>query len=323
MSCCCPIGRPPAKPPPTSARVVSVKKEERGSASLMKPKYQDTGAPPPLATKASSVKRISATQGRRVAVRVEDDGEDAAAPFPVVQKSAEIRFQILAAINRSELLQDLSREQSDLLVNAAIEVACEAEQTVIEQGAPGDHFYMVQSGSYDVYVRASDDATQGAALKRYFSGEAFGELALTFSVDWWCIGILAYECLGCQTPFLSDSDMAMYRKIVKGPADGNISWPKSIPPDARDFIEAQINVDPLKRPGSMKDGALDVKTHKWLAQVDWKKAEARKLEAPWKPKIKSATDASNFDEFDDDAKENFPREDFAKDLFKEFADVWV
>ena len=47
----------------------------------------------------------------------------------------------------------------------------------------------------------------------------------------------------------------------------------------------------------MKDGALDVKTHKWLAQVDWKKAEARKLEAPWKPKIKSATDASNFDEF--------------------------
>ena len=77
------------------------------------------------------------------------------------------------------------------------------------------------------------------------------------------------------------------------------------------------------QPGSMKDGALDVKTHKWLAQVDWKKAEARKLEAPWKPKIKSATDASNFDEFDDDAKENFPREDFAKDLFKEFADVWV
>ena len=154
MSCCCPIGRPPAKPPPTSARVVSVKKEERGSASLMKEKYQDTGAPPPL-------------------------------------------------------------------------------------------------------------------------------------------------------------------------ADGNISWPKSIPSDARDFIEAQINVDPLKRPGSMKDGALDVKTHKWLAQVDWKKAEARKLEAPWKPKIKSATDASNFDEFDDDAKENFPREDFAKDLFKEFADVWV
>ena len=214
MSCCCPIGRPPAKPPPTSARVVSVKKEERGSASLMKQKYQDTGAPPPLATKASSVKRISATQGRRVAGH-------------------------------------------------------------------------------------------------------------TFSVDWWCIGILAYECLGCQTPFLSDSDMAMYRKIVKGPADGNISWPKSIPPDARDFIEAQINVDPLKRPGSMKDGALDVKTHKWLAQVDWKKAEARKLEAPWKPKIKSATDASNFDEFDDDAKENFPREDFAKDLFKEFADVWV
>jgi len=31
MSCCCPIGRPPAKPPPTSARVVSVKKEERGA----------------------------------------------------------------------------------------------------------------------------------------------------------------------------------------------------------------------------------------------------------------------------------------------------
>ena len=36
--------------------------------------------------------------------------------------------------------------------------------------------------------------------------------------------------------------------------------------------------------------------------IDWKKAEAKTLEAPWKPKIKSSTDASNFDEFDDDAR---------------------
>ena len=33
--------------------------------------------------------------------------------------------------------------------------------------------------------------------------------------DWWCVGILTYECLTGTTPFVSDDPMDGYRKIIK------------------------------------------------------------------------------------------------------------
>jgi len=140
-----------------------------------------------------------------------------------------------------------------------------------------------------------------------------------FGADWWCVGILTFECLTGQTPFVSNDPMDGYRKIIKC----RVPWPPHLQPMAKDFIDKLLQVDPARRLGTMKNGPKDVKNHPWFSNFDFKKLEAKQLPAPYVPKIKSDSDDSNFDHYDDEGKRNYPREDFGRDDFKEFADEWV
>lgn len=51
-------------------------------------------------------------------------------------------------------------------------------------------------------------------------------------VDHWCLGILCYEFLVGNPPFLSDSQQETYVKIKTL----NIQWPEQITPGAKDLI---------------------------------------------------------------------------------------
>ena len=81
-----------------------------------------------------------------------------------------------------------------------------------------------------------------------------------FAADWWCVGILAFECLTGTTPFVSNDPMEAYRKIVKG----RVPWPAQLTTNARDFIDRLLCVDPSHRLGSFKGGSKDVRNHGWF-----------------------------------------------------------
>ena len=140
-----------------------------------------------------------------------------------------------------------------------------------------------------------------------------------FAADWWCVGILAFECLTGTTPFVSNDPMEGYRKIIKC----RVPWPAQLSVAAKDFIDRLLCVDPSRRLGSLKGGAKDVRQHTWFSALDFKCLEKKQHPAPYVPKIKSKTDDSNFDTYTDDGKTNYPQEDFPKDMFAEFAEEWV
>ena len=59
--------------------------------------------------------------------------------------------------------------------------------------------------------------------------------------------------------------------------------------------------------------------HAFFKQIDWNKLVRKELKAPYVPKIKSSTDTSNFDDYDDDSGEEWVRfNDKSKDVFKGF-----
>ena len=62
-----------------------------------------------------------------------------------------------------------------------------------------------------------------------------------------------------------------------------------ITPHARAFIEELLVTDPKKRRGSSKQGGAEVRAHKWLETVQFKKLEARQLPAPFLPEGTTAT----------------------------------
>jgi len=142
-----------------------------------------------------------------------------------------------------------------------------------------------------------------------------------FGADWWCVGILAFECLTGTTPFVSNEPMEGYRKIIKC----RVPWPGSMSAPAKDFIDRLLCVDPTRRLGCLKGGSKDVRNHPWMKDLcaDFKSLESKSEPAPYVPKIKSDTDDSNFDQYTDEGKANYPQEDFPKDMFAEFADEWV
>ena len=86
------------------------------------------------------------------------------------------------------------------------------------------------------------------------------------------MGILTYECLTGTTPFVAGDPMEGYRKIIKC----RVPWPSSFTPNAKDFMDKLIVVDPARRMGANKAGPAGVKEHPWLLDVNWKALEGKK-----------------------------------------------
>jgi len=110
------------------------------------------------------------------------------------------------------------------------------------------------------------------------------------AVDWWTLGILIYELNAGIDPFTADDPMDIYRKILKG----KIRFPKNFDQNARSIVKHLLEADLSKRYGNLKNGANDIKNHRWFGQIDWNSLLAKKIPVPYKPKVKAPNDTSNF-----------------------------
>lgn len=68
----------------------------------------------------------------------------------------------------------MSESEINTLALATLNELYEAGHTIVREGEPGDIFYMIDSGSVDVFIKAKGDAP----VVTLTSGQFFGELAL-------------------------------------------------------------------------------------------------------------------------------------------------
>ncbi|GAA5984088.1 hypothetical protein JCM10908_006045 [Rhodotorula pacifica] len=135
--------------------------------------------------------------GRRTSVSAESLDPNAATqalPKTVIPKTASQRARIEKAIANNLLFRNLDQEQHDDVLNAMKEVTVQPGTEVIVQGAVGDFFYVVEEGTFEVWVRAAPThsyagpgqslVTQPGEEKKvatYGPGGSFGELALMYN----------------------------------------------------------------------------------------------------------------------------------------------
>jgi len=95
-------------------------------------------------------------------------------PKVVIPKTDEARHRINKAIQDNLLFRNLDLEQKTDIINAMFERKVVKGEMVIQQGDPGDNFYVVDSGHFDIFVNGLKKAEAA-------SGGSFGELALMYN----------------------------------------------------------------------------------------------------------------------------------------------
>ena len=85
------------------------------------------------------------------------------------------------------------------------------------------------------------------------------------SADWYCLGVLVYEFLHGEAPFLADTEEEMITNMRME----NLTLSKHISAEARDLIARLLQTDDENRPG-----AEEIKAHPWFTSVDWSVFEA-------------------------------------------------
>ncbi|KAJ3190635.1 serine/threonine protein kinase, AGC [Irineochytrium annulatum] len=123
----------------------------------------------------------------------------------------------------------------------------------------------------------------------YMAPEVILKLGYTRAVDWWSLAIVCYEFQAGYSPFLSDSAVAIYEKII----EGDMRWSSQIQGTSKEFLSAMLQMSPSKRLGF--GGAAEIKAHAWFRGVNWQAVERRQVPVPFVPTVHGERDVANFD----------------------------
>ena len=117
------------------------------------------------------------------------------------------------------------------------------------------------------------------------------EQGYTTMVDFWSLGVLVFEMCCGWSPFYAEDTQQMYKNI----AFGKVRFPRdALSPEGRNFVKGLLNRNPRHRLGANGD-AEELKRHPFFADVDWEAFVQKRVVPPFKPKLSSVLDTSNFD----------------------------
>lgn len=125
----------------------------------------------------------------------------------------------------------------------------------------------------------------------YIPPEIVQNLRYTYAVDWWSYGVLCYEMITGQSPFCGEDEEELFHAIC----NAEVPFSRNLDPNTVSFLDKLLQRDPLCRLGCM-EATEPIRRHPFFAEIDWGKLEAGQIEPPYKPTVKYAGDASNFDD---------------------------
>ncbi|KYN07482.1 PREDICTED: ribosomal protein S6 kinase beta-1-like [Cyphomyrmex costatus] len=111
------------------------------------------------------------------------------------------------------------------------------------------------------------------------------------AVDWWSLGSLTYDMLTGAPPFSSNSRKRTIDRILRG----KLSLPAYLTADAKDLIRKLLKRQVAQRLGSAQSDGEEVKAHKFFKHINWNDVISRQLKPPFRPKLSSEEDVSQFD----------------------------
>jgi len=151
----------------------------------------------------------------------------------------------------------------------------------------------------------------------YLAPEMITSKGHSKEVDWWALGILIHEMLAGFPPFYDRDPFKIYQKILSTKLNTE-DFPKHFEEHARDLIKKLLNHSKSNRIGSSKNGAEDIKKHKWYRGLNWAALYNKQLQPPldgctYVPVVHECTFTGNFKIYPMSSEDNGPMLDEERD----------
>lgn len=145
----------------------------------------------------------------------------------------------------------------------------------------------------------------------FVAPEMFARKQYKYSVDWWSLGVILYQCCYGISLFKEANSKMTIHSILTKPITFEANGVKATPNPARDdFLDSLLCRDVTKRLGSSNEGLgfkNDIVTHTWFEGIDWELVDTKQLLPLYIPKV-------NWILFNPNSKSKYSREKKLKEL---------
>lgn len=173
------------------------------------------------------------------------------------------------------------------------------QQRIVHRDIKPDNILLDSEGhahitDFNVAIHFSDRRmhTSVAGSMAYMAPQVVGRQGYSWQIDWWSLGITAYELLFARRPFEGRTSEKMQEAIINDPLVFPEDAPRRCSAACLSALSEFIERDPSARLGCRpKRGFSDVKRHSWFSEMDWEKLAVKELKSPFVPNMEEA----NFD----------------------------
>lgn len=154
------------------------------------------------------------------------------------------------------------------------------------------HIALCDFGLSKANLTKNDTTNTFCGTTEYLAPEVLlDEQGYTKMVDFWSLGVLVFEMCCGWSPFYAEDTQQMYKNI----AFGKVRFPRdALSTEGRNFVKGLLNRNPRHRLGATDDAA-ELMAHPFFHDIDWEALRKKNVIPPFKPKLKSPMDTSNFD----------------------------
>ncbi|KJA22936.1 hypothetical protein HYPSUDRAFT_201752 [Hypholoma sublateritium FD-334 SS-4] len=135
--------------------------------------------------------------------------------------------------------------------------------------------------------------TSVAGSMAYMAPQVVNKKGYSWHIDWWSLGVTAYELIFHKRPFDGRNSERMTQAILRDPLKFSEDAPQRCSNEGIMALKGLIDRDPITRLGCRPNGQgfEDIRRHPWFAGIDWDGLESKESQPPFVPDMKQA----NFD----------------------------